>query len=242
MIRTVILDDERLAISKLRHVLSGFEDIDIVAAYENPVIAIPEIGRLLPDLLLLDINMPEWNGLHVAEQAAELAPDMHIVFVTAHSEYALEAFEMAALDYLVKPATKERMHKVVQRVRKRMGIGKQIRHSARARIATFGRLEVLRPGAEGAGQQPVFRSAKVKELFCYMLAWNGKKLGKTSLMDALWPDMDHKRALGNLNTCMYQLRKNLADSGLDVRIAYTGDSYAMHVGDVFVDLHPTFRQ
>ncbi|MBP1653550.1 MAG: response regulator receiver [Bacteroidetes bacterium] len=115
-ITAVIVDDEPLAREALRELLAAYEDIRIVAECEDGVAAIETVGSLRPDCLFLDIQMPEVGGFEVLEQLGERIPPA-VVFVTAYDEFALRAFEVHALDYVLKPIDPARLERAVDRVR-----------------------------------------------------------------------------------------------------------------------------
>jgi two-component system LytT family response regulator len=117
MIRVLIADDEAPARSRLARLLSGFSDIQVVGEASNGLEALQVFQDLKPDLAFLDIEMPELNGLEVARAWSGQGPA--VVFVTAYSEHALKAFELSAMDYLVKPVVPERLSEAVEKVRRR---------------------------------------------------------------------------------------------------------------------------
>src|SRR5581483_5762135 len=117
MLKVLIVDDEAPARSRLARMLSDIKEIQIVGEASNGLEALQATEDLKPDLVFLDIEMPELNGLEVAETWGGEGPA--VVFVTAYSEHALKAFELSALDYLVKPVSPERLAESVDRVRKR---------------------------------------------------------------------------------------------------------------------------
>jgi two-component system LytT family response regulator len=119
MIKVLIVDDESLARTRLRRMLSSFEDLEVVGEAANGLEALQNVQKFAPDLLFLDIEMPELNGLEVAESLGEDGPA--VVFVTAYSEHALKAFELSAADYLVKPVSPERLAETLEKIRKRKG-------------------------------------------------------------------------------------------------------------------------
>ena len=118
MIRTVIVDDEPLARDILREFLTADDDVEIVAECANGFEAVKAVAEHDPDLLLLDIQMPKLDGFEVLEL---LDRSPAVVFVTAHDEYALRAFEVHALDYLLKPYSRERFRQVLERVKQQAG-------------------------------------------------------------------------------------------------------------------------
>jgi two-component system LytT family response regulator len=115
-IRTFIVDDEALAREAIRLRLAGETDIEIVGEASNGPDAVRQMAKLRPDLLFLDIQMPEMDGFEVIERTAEDHLPI-VVFVTAYDQYALKAFEANALDYLLKPFTERRFEAALNRAR-----------------------------------------------------------------------------------------------------------------------------
>ncbi|WP_198683095.1 LytR/AlgR family response regulator transcription factor [Peristeroidobacter agariperforans] len=120
MIRILIADDESPARDKLQRWLGELSDIEVVAGAEDGLQAAAAIERLRPAVVFLDIQMPRLNGLEVAAQLEQETAPL-IVFVTAYDEHAVKAFDLNAVDYLLKPYDKERLLKAVGRVRDRLG-------------------------------------------------------------------------------------------------------------------------
>lgn len=118
-IRTVIIDDEPLARRRLRTLLSGDPEIEIVAICADGFQAVTAIRQHLPQLVFLDVQMPEKDGFEVIQDLQQ-GPLPLIVFVTAFDQYALKAFEVSALDYLLKPFDEERFRKTVERAKRRI--------------------------------------------------------------------------------------------------------------------------
>lgn len=115
MIRTLIVDDEELARDRLRHLLKPFACIEIVGEAEDGEEAITKIEELGPNLVFLDIQMPGCSGIEVA--ASLPSPRPTIVFCTAFDQYAVNAFEVHAVDYLLKPVNRVRLAKAIERAR-----------------------------------------------------------------------------------------------------------------------------
>lgn len=114
-LRVLIVDDEPLAREGLRSFLAEEAEVEIVGESDSGVSAIEDIEKLRPDVVFLDVQMPRVNGFEVLEA---LGPDMPaVVFVTAHDQHAIRAFEVNAIDYLLKPFKQERLQKAVKRVR-----------------------------------------------------------------------------------------------------------------------------
>lgn len=111
--RAIIVDDERLARQELKSLLAEHKDIEIIAECANAAEAKEKVAALKPDVVFLDIQMPGKNGLELAQ---ELSPVPELVFITAHDEFALRAFEVNALDYLLKPIQPERLAEAVKKL------------------------------------------------------------------------------------------------------------------------------
>jgi two-component system LytT family response regulator len=111
--RALIVDDERLARNELNRLLEKFPEIDVVGEASNGKEAIEKIEELNPDLVFLDIQMPGMNGFEVLEHL-RVVPN--VIFVTAYDEYALKAFEVNALDYVLKPVELTRLEKAIEKV------------------------------------------------------------------------------------------------------------------------------
>jgi two-component system LytT family response regulator len=113
MIRAIIIDDERLARNELRKLLIDFPEIEVVAEGANANEGLEKIETINPDLVFLDIQMPGKTGF---DMLAELDKAPHVIFTTAYDEYALKAFEVNALDYLLKPVEPRRLADAIQKL------------------------------------------------------------------------------------------------------------------------------
>lgn len=119
MIRVVLADDEAPAREKLAHWLSEQPDMTVVGSAEDGLSASQCIERFQPDVAFLDVQMPTLSGLQVAAQLEPSSAPL-IVFVTAFDEHAVKAFDLNAIDYLLKPYDRDRLARTVQRVRERL--------------------------------------------------------------------------------------------------------------------------
>ncbi len=116
LLRTLIVDDEPVARSVLSDELSDVDGVEVVGEAANGEIALRRITELAPDLVLLDIQMPAMDGFQVVRNITGALPT--IIFVTAYSEHALSAFEIGAVDYLLKPIGAERLRLAIERARR----------------------------------------------------------------------------------------------------------------------------
>jgi len=127
MIHTVLADDEVLARQKLRQLLRDEPEIEVVGEGVTGGETIELVRATKPQLLFLDIQMPGMDGFDIATElcSSKIAPTPHIIFTTAHDQYALRAFEIHAVDYLLKPFTRERLSSAVERARKEILVNQQ---------------------------------------------------------------------------------------------------------------------
>lgn len=143
-IRVLVVDDEPLARSNLSVLLRRDPEIEIVGEYGSGMDALRAIPEKQPDLLFLDVQMPECDGFDVLERLAPNLPPA-IVFVTAYDQYALRAFEAGALDYLLKPFDNARFHRALERAKDRLKDSKNLpRHNDRLIIKGNGQISFVK--------------------------------------------------------------------------------------------------
>jgi len=149
MPRGIVAEDEPLLREELLAVLrEGWPELEIVAACEDGGAALEAIAAHKPDVAFLDIRMPGLTGLEVAGASVDASPATQIVFVTAYNQYAVDAFERGAIDYLMKPITRERLAATVKRVKARIASGGADGAALAAIVEQLrGRIEAARPRA-----------------------------------------------------------------------------------------------
>src|SRR5690349_17844231 len=119
-LRAVLVDDEQLARDELGYLLGELGGVEIVGQAGNGLEALTAIERLQPDLVFLDVQMPGLTGFEVARRMLDRQTASHIIFVTAYDQHAIEAFEVNAVDYLLKPVEATRLETAVERARRRI--------------------------------------------------------------------------------------------------------------------------
>jgi two-component system LytT family response regulator/two-component system response regulator LytT len=116
---TVVVDDEQLACDELAFLLRDFPEIEVIARGSNGLEAVELIQKLEPELVFLDVNMPGLDGLGVVRRLREKDVELpHFIFVTAYDQYAVEAFRLEAMDYLLKPVERPRLAETIERARR----------------------------------------------------------------------------------------------------------------------------
>lgn len=129
-IRSIIVDDEHLARERIRSLLTEHADVEVAGEFASGADALRDLPALAPDLLFLDVQMPGIDGFSLLQALPEEQRPA-VIFVTAYDEHAIRAFEVDALDYLLKPFTKERFDRAIERVRARYGAGGDLEYRMR---------------------------------------------------------------------------------------------------------------
>ena len=124
-LRTLIVDDEPLAVERVQVICAEIPAVRVVGTASDGAAALRLAEKLAPDLVLLDMTMPEMDGLGVARHFAEQSQSPVVIFVTAHDHFAVEAFDLEAVDYVLKPVSADRLERAIERVVARRGQRRQ---------------------------------------------------------------------------------------------------------------------
>jgi DNA-binding LytR/AlgR family response regulator len=130
-LRAVLVDDEQLARDELGYLLGQIGGVDVIGQAGNGVEALTTLERLQPDVVFLDVQMPGLTGFEVARRMVARQTSTHIIFVTAYDQHAIEAFEVNAVDYLLKPVDQARLQLAVERARRRVGAERSVEPTSR---------------------------------------------------------------------------------------------------------------
>lgn len=228
--RIIIVDDEPEIVEDLKETISVYDGFEIAGTYINPLAALADIANTKPDCAFLDIEMPGMSGIDLAERLLTINPDMDIVFITAFNHYATQAFEVNAIDYVLKPVHPVRFEKTVERLTKNKGLVSPSAYSE-VRLHTLGPFDVMLDG------KPIkWNRSKAKELLAYLLHFEGHKKAKYAICENLWPEYEPRKALAHLQTAMCSVRKSLGAVGReDIRIEFQDESYVLRLGHVTWD-------
>ena len=231
MVQVFLVDDERPALKELEHNLKDYPGIEIIGMFTDSKAALENIEKMHPEVVFLDINMPRLTGMEAALRILDISPETEIVFVTAYSQYALEAFEVHAIDYILKPVEKERLDKTIEHILSRK-LQKEKHAPKKLRIKCFGRFLI-----EWEGEAALkWRTEKTKELFAFLLYDHGRGRSKEELLDKLWTEDDPEKAIRQLYNGVYYIRKALEEYGVDRDLIYVDTEYRLRLGPVFIDV------
>lgn len=233
MLKAIIVDNEEPAINVLKILLERTGCVQVMGAYLCAKDALSEVMDLKPDIAFLDIEMSEMNGLELAVGIQELTGYTEIVFVTACDQYAIHAFRVNALDYLLKPLSFEVVERSVIRFMKRKRlVPPPSLPLDNGRVCCFGKLSVYGPGSD----RPVkWRTSKAEELFAYMIQNLETKVSKWKICEVLWPESSYDKIDGYLHTTIYKMKKDLSSAGISFLLHFSNSCYWMSLPNTYID-------
>jgi two-component SAPR family response regulator len=198
----------------------------------NAADAYSNYQSLNPDVAFLDIEMPETNGLELAEKIMSAGSDIEIIFVTAYDQYALEAFSVNALDYLLKPLSYDAVERTVSRLKKRKRLLSPVIPADRGYVYCFGCLSVY-----GADRRlPIkWRTSKAEELFAFMLQNLNEEVSKWKICEALWPNYNPDKVDMYLHTTIYKMKKVLASANIKFNFTFINGRYKLDLPGIYTD-------
>ncbi|OKP99663.1 response regulator [Paenibacillus sp. P46E] len=241
--KAILIDDEKPALQHLERLLTKDGRLEISGKYTSARLGLQHLQQDKADVVFLDIGMPEMNGLEAAEHIAALNRGIQIVYITAYTEYAIEAFELNAVDYLLKPVTTQRLSKTLERLDSREKQPRAAEEpSADIRslsILCFKRLEFLDSCEPGRKLQ--WRTSKAQEVFALLLHHRGQWLLKDTIVDLVWPAFPPEKAVTNLHTTVYHIRKLLKIWGLNVLVEFSQERYRLTYEEVSFDVEDFMR-
>ncbi|MZQ80990.1 response regulator [Paenibacillus sp. 5J-6] len=236
--KVILVDDDatmHLILSKMLHKLP---EVQVVGAFTDTKSAAfflqehTDIG-----LAFVDISMKGENGLEFAARLANVGSLIQIVFVTSHKDFALEAYELSVIDYLVKPVSQERLQRTVHRALQNW----RAFHLPATQVPpTLSRGEVVITAlgdvvVSNETGRVKWISRKCAELFAYLLLYRGRRIPRSKLVIDIFGGMEQTGAESYLNTTVYQLRKSLEPLGMREVIRSENDGYALEWQDVNID-------
>ena len=200
----LIIDDEPVALKVLEEKLNkffSFKKIHLVSDWDN---ILPTIRKEKLDLIFLDINLGEYNGLELAEIINNEFTNIKIVFVTAYGEYAVKAFELNAIDYLLKPVTNKRL-KILE---SKLSRNEEKNIEQNSKTTNFVCIKVLDQIVikNFNNHEVLFRTQKAQELFFLLWHFQQEGLKRDEIIEYLWPDANLDQGVTLFHTTMYQLR------------------------------------
>lgn len=231
--KVLLIDDEALALELMERMLTKIDGIQIMGKYVDPREALKKLSTEDMDAIFLDMEMGGIHGLKFMEELYSRNISVEVVFVTAYSQFAVDAFGLDAADYLLKPVSADRLNKTIQKLLERIELKKIKELHAQEKvenlyIRTLGTFNIF--SGEGQSELPIrWRTKKVKELFCFLWQNNDRPLNKFRIMEELWPEIPEDKGAALLHTTVYQLRKVIKELGYENGIQFLNDQYKLAV-------------
>lgn len=235
--RVILIDDEPLALEHMKKILLDIGGLKVVGKYLNPKEGLKAIMKERPDAVFLDIEMPTITGIELAEEIQSSFTDIHIVFVTAYDEYAVKAFELNAVDYVMKPVHKKRLTETIHRLKPIKSANTEKRVSNRfGMICCFQTLQFIWCDDEPENIKVHWRTSKAKEVFAFLIHHRRKPVRKEVLIDLFWPEAELDKGFAQLYAAIYQIRKTLASIGFNIKIISRDHSYILDMQQIKIDI------
>jgi two-component SAPR family response regulator len=228
-IRIAAVDDETHVLERFQRMVSDIKEFNLCGLFETGEQLLGYLRENPLDAVFLDIEMPGVNGLQLSEQIQNLNENIEIIFVTAFNQYAVEAFELQAMDYIMKPLTEARLGKTVRRLLKTK---KTATRPGKPFIQCFGDFEVFLNG-EALG----WKHSKAKEVLAFLVHKNGVPVSWEKIADAVWPDLNSEKAQTNFHATTYLLRKRLAEAGLSQLLESVRGNYRIVTDIIDCDVY-----
>ncbi|MGV2963053.1 response regulator [Paenibacillus sp. AGC30] len=226
----IIVDDEKMAIDVLSIMIKRLTQfqVTIKGAFTNAVDALRFLEKEAIELVFLDIEMIDMHGMQIARQLLQKYPSLQIIFVTAHAQFAVDAFEVEATDYLLKPVHEKRLITALTKAKKKSQLQVKAPRNNKKNLLyahTLGSFYLLDT------QQEVvkWRTRKVRELFLFLLFNQKGPMSNAIISEELWINLDFEKASSNLHTSIYQLRKLLKEKGIQDPIQLVNNHYQLNV-------------
>jgi two-component SAPR family response regulator len=220
----IIVEDEEITLEEIKDIVLRFSNSLEITTCNNPFIALEMSNKKTFDIALLDIEMPYIKGIELAEKLYQKLPHIKIAFVTAYNNYATEAFELYAIDYVLKPIREERLEMCLRRLVDAVNETVLI-DSPHVRIKAFGRLRVWIDG-----NLVVWKRKKAYEVFAYLLTNHDNAMRKEKIIDDIFPEFNLERGTVHLQTVISHIRK------LGFNVQYFDNAYMYSIVGVEYDV------
>ncbi|MFC5530668.1 response regulator [Cohnella yongneupensis] len=232
--KVIVVDDEPAMHLIMRKMLTKLPGVELVGTFADTRAADGFLSEN-PDVQLafVDVSMPEEGGLKFAARKESTDEPLQIVLVTSHKEFAVDAYDLSVLDYLLKPVSQERLERAVNRAlagRRSLQARASDRDADKPAVTALGDI-VVRNGSV----RVKWMSRKSGELFAYLLLNRGHRIPRSRLVAEIFAGMSSGSAETYLNTAVYQLRKSLEPLGLREAVRSENDGYALELADASVD-------
>ncbi|NCB52650.1 MAG: response regulator [Clostridia bacterium] len=229
MLRAVLIDDERPALDELTYLLEK-KSVEVIGTFMNTEGALDFISCEKPDIVFLDIEIRDVNGIDFGVEMQSRAENTAIIFVTAYPNYSLEAFKAYPLDYIVKPVDEERLARTLRHVHETA----ELRSETGRRnfyIRCFGKLDII------YGDHKIkFPTKKTRELFVYLICNEGTVIYRGDLLRLFFGSGENEKDANNLRVSMFRIRNALREAGAGKDQFLIKDDFSVGMADGVCDM------
>ena len=209
-LHVICVDDEKIILDHNVALCERMPLIESVQGFSFSSEALEYVEEHPVELALLDIDMPDINGIELADRIKKKSPKTAIIFITGFNEYTLDAFAVHASGYLMKPYSRDKLYEEIEYVFSQMFGDSPTDENKSIRVQTFGTFDVFVDG-----EQVNFGRSKAKELFAYLVDKRGSSVTRVEVFSELWEEGDYDRSMQKqLDVIIRSLRSTLADYGI----------------------------
>lgn len=232
--KVLIVDDEPAMLLAMKRLLSSMEGVELIGSFQSAAEALDFTRDSEVDLAFLDIQIAADNGLELARSLRSIRTELEIVFTTSHAEFAIQAYDVYPLDYMVKPISRIRLAQTITRASSRRSNSPFDSGDLILNQLTVRGLGCFEVSSKQLGAVK-WISKKSMELFAYLLVHRGRSVAKIRVLEDIFPDMPLKNAETYLNTAVYQLRKVLSLHGFKEMVISAQEQYRIDLDQADVD-------
>lgn len=230
MLKAILIDDEYYALQMLKTQLNKLGKVEILGMYEDADEGIAGVKAQNPDIVFLDIDMGSTNGLNAFTELMEYNAMLSIVFVTAYDKFAVDAFELDALDYIVKPVRVDRLKKTLDRIEKERSLPAGPRQLT---IECFGGFSIK---LNGRTVSIPWRTKKSEEILAYIALKKGDFVSKEKVAAVLWQKNDMEKSKSNFYYAYHFLTKQMSLAGVRPPIESIRGKIRLKTEDITLDI------
>ncbi|KOA20677.1 transcriptional regulatory protein YehT [Clostridium homopropionicum DSM 5847] len=232
MFNAVVVEDEKPILDLMKILISKNEYLNVIGEFTSSKEALSNISKLKPQVVFLDVEMPGMNGIELAREITKYNENIEVIFVTAYEKYAVEAFKVSAINYILKPITEDEINFTVARLLKKNVKAANKKKEKKYKVYCLGNLKLY----EGSKNLEIkWPTAKTEELFSFLIYHKGEIINKWNLCETLWSSKDPNSAEHNLHNTIYRLKSTLKKFGINHVIQYEAKGYKINLNDFYCD-------
>jgi two-component SAPR family response regulator len=232
-VKVIAVDDDEINLEIFQVEAESLETVEIIGLFQSPMKALDFVSRTPVDIAVLDIEMPEINGIELGHRLKECCPDIALIYITGFKEYAFDAFQLEASAYLTKPYYQKDIENAVSRAVRLSGKANMQPEKRDIFIRTFGRFEIF------VNDRPVeFSSSKAKEMLALIVDRKGGIVTTEEMITYLWedrPDDDKSRNL--CRKVIQRLHNQLKEQGIDYILLRHNRGRSLDISKVTCDYY-----